>query len=55
MRVDSTERVVDDVNALPGVLPTYMLAHVTPLLAASFAVRALESWLQAALVGQVTP
>lgn len=36
-------RRVDDVDALAGMLPAYMLAHMTPLLAASAAVRTLES------------
>lgn len=46
---------VDDVDALAGVLPAYILAHVAALLAASAAIRALEPRGQTALVAQVSP
>lgn len=46
-------RRVDDVYALAGMLPAYMLAHMTPLLAASAAVRTLESRGLAAFIAQV--
>lgn len=51
---DSSGRL-DDVDALTGVFPAYVLAHVAPLLAAGAAVRALELGRQAALVAQVSP
>lgn len=44
---------VYDVDALIGMLSAYMLAHVTPLLAASATVRTLEPRGQAAFVPQV--
>jgi len=46
---------VDDVDALAGVLPAYMLAHMAALLAASAAIRALEPRGQTALITQVSP
>lgn len=46
---------LDDVDALARVLPAYVLAHVAALLAASAAIRALESRGQTALVAQVSP
>lgn len=45
---------VDDVDALARVLPAYMLAHMTALLAASAAIRALEPRGQTALIAQVS-
>jgi len=46
---------VDDIDALTGVLPAYMLAHVAALLAASAAVRALEPRGQTTFIAQVSP
>lgn len=46
---------IDDVDALAGVLPAYMLAHVAALLAASAAIGTLEPRGQTALVSQMPP
>lgn len=51
---ETSSRWVDDVDALAGMLPAYMLAHMTPLFAASAAVRTLKPRSQTAFVTQVS-
>lgn len=49
----STSRRVDNVDSLARMFPTYVLVHVSSLLAARAAVRAFESWCYTALVTQM--
>lgn len=51
---ESLSRRIDDVDALAGMLPAYMLTDMTSLFAASAAVRTLEPRGQAAFISQVS-